>query len=84
MRNGSSERGLSEVMLLQAKMAELTNQLYPVGTPTQNQTYVNMERMIHSHDETVDQTKVLPKMEHIRGENILNKKAEQLGEGGFC
>ena len=52
-------------LLLQDKLAELTNQLYPMGTPTENQTYVNMARMIHSHGETVDQTKVLPKMEHI-------------------
>ncbi len=53
-------------LLLQDKLAALTNQPYPVGTPTQNQTYVNMERMIHSHGETVDQTVLLPKkMEHI-------------------
>ena len=44
----------------------------------------NMARMIHSHDETVDQTKVLPKMEHIRGEkNLPSKKAEQQRGGDF-
>ncbi len=44
----------------------------------------NMARMIHSHDETVDQTKVLPKMEHIRGEkNLPYKKAEQQRGGDF-
>ncbi len=40
--------------------------------------------MIHSHDETVDQTKVLPKMEHIRGEkNLPYKNAEQQRGGDF-
>ncbi len=63
-------------------MAALTNQPYPVDTPTQDQTK-DMARMIHSHDETVDQTTVLPKMEHIRGEkNLPYKKVEQQG-GGF-
>ena len=60
-------------LLLQLQLAALTNQPYPVDTPTQDQTNVNMARMIHSHDETVDQDQTnvnMARMIHSHDETV--------------